>query len=159
MEWFPFSALSLVPATWFLQFLSGDFSHGQDISWVKSNDLTAKNKCRDSTSIDPGENWQYFYNFLVHLKKRRTLEYLITEYCLINKGKLLIACLILILTHLALTLTKDSYYHCYNFLKVYDNGCCIIGLFSTSSELRVIIPAFQRSDCCCLQLIDYHYCA
>ena len=153
MEWFPFSALSLVPATWFLKFLSGDFSHGQDMSWVKSNDLTAMNKCRYSTLIDPGENCQYFIIFW------RTLEYLITEYYLINNGKLLMVCLILILTHLVPTLTKDSYYHCYNFLKICGNGCCIIGLFSTSSEVRVIIPAFQRSACCYLQLVDYHYWA
>ena len=33
------------------------------------------------------------------------------------------------------------------------------GLFSTSSEVRVIIPAFQKSVCCCLQLVDYHYYA
>ena len=68
------------------------------------------------------------------------------------------ACLILILTHLTLTLINDSYYQCHNFLKVCDNGCCIIGQFSTSSEVRLIIPAFQRSACCCLQLVDYHYC-
>jgi hypothetical protein len=55
------------------------FSWARYVGSVKRKDLTVQTESKYSTWVDPGENCQYFYIFLVHLQKTRTLGYLIIE--------------------------------------------------------------------------------
>jgi hypothetical protein len=151
LEWFPFSALLLVPATWFFKASSS--------RWFS---LWTNNMDRVNISDSDDADWIYVFScsgfwrkspicfmFLCWMKIEifRQSKSVVPNK-MWYKGKLIFAHLILILTVMTFTHSKPLYKR-NDYLQVCDNGWVIIPvlwwtLFGAPSEVNLIKTMFWK---------------